>query len=94
MQTRRTIETLLRHAVACGSNSVWVAPSRLVARNVLKLMLITSCLLASSAQAQIRAYVTNVSSDMVSVIDTATNTAVATIPVGPTVGGLQKTVRC
>jgi YVTN family beta-propeller protein len=36
----------------------------------------------AAAQAQIRAYVTNASSDTVSVIDTATNTVVATVPVG------------
>src|SRR5438128_5291975 len=37
----------------------------------------------ATAQAQTRAYVTNESSNTVSVIDTATNTVVATIPVGP-----------
>ena len=36
----------------------------------------------ATAQAQTRAYVTNVFSNTVSVIDTATNTVVATIPVG------------
>src|SRR5256886_13710269 len=36
----------------------------------------------ATAQAQTRAYVTNESSNTVSVIDTATNTVVATIPVG------------
>ncbi len=35
-----------------------------------------------TAQAQTRAYVTDISSNTVSVIDTATNTVVATIPVG------------
>jgi YVTN family beta-propeller protein len=36
----------------------------------------------TTAQAQTRAYVTNYASNTVSVIDTATNTVVATIPVG------------
>ena len=36
----------------------------------------------ATAQAQTRAYVTNDGSNTVSVIDTATNTVVATIPVG------------
>src|SRR5205814_8582260 len=36
----------------------------------------------ATAQAQTRAYVTNNGSNTVSVIDTATNTVVATIPVG------------
>jgi YVTN family beta-propeller protein len=36
----------------------------------------------STAQAQTRAYVTNWGSSTVTVIDTATNTVVATIPVG------------
>jgi YVTN family beta-propeller protein len=40
----------------------------------------------TTAQAQTRAYVTNFSSNSVSVIDTATNTVVATIPVGDPYG--------
>src|SRR5262245_26774401 len=38
---------------------------------------------ASPAKAQVNAYVVNSSSASVSVVDTATNTVVATIPVGP-----------
>jgi YVTN family beta-propeller protein len=70
--------------VACGYNRVWVnGPlSKLVVRSVLKVMLITWCLLVNSAQAQTRAYVTNGSSNTISVIDTASETVVATIPVG------------
>jgi YVTN family beta-propeller protein len=46
------------------------------------LLSIGAGLSTATAQAQIRAYVTNVSSDTVSVIDTPTNTVVATVPVG------------
>ena len=42
----------------------------------------------ATAQAQTRAYVTNLGSNTVSVIDTATNTVVATIPVGLTPVGI------
>src|SRR5438128_7697869 len=42
----------------------------------------------ATAQAQTRAYVTNAADSTVSVIDTATNTVVATIPVGQTPFGV------
>ena len=48
---------------------------------VLSLITVTG-LGTATAQAQTRAYVANFGSDTVSVIDTATNTVVATIPVG------------
>jgi YVTN family beta-propeller protein len=49
MQTSRTIEKLLHHSAACGSNGVWAnAPSVLIMRNVLKLALMASCLLITS----------------------------------------------
>src|SRR5690349_3765330 len=83
MQNSRMMKNFLRHAVARGSNNVGENVfSGLVIRNVLKLTLMSSCLLANAAQAQFRAYVSNVSSNDVSLIDTATNTVVATIPVG------------
>jgi YVTN family beta-propeller protein len=83
MRTPRTIKKLLRHPKTDGRNDV-CASVRLVVvvRNVLKLALMTSCLLASSAQAQQFAYVTNSGSSSVSVVDTATNTVKATIGVG------------
>src|SRR5437762_6569373 len=37
----------------------------------------------ATAQAQIRAYVANADTNTVSVVDTASNTVLATIPVGP-----------
>ena len=46
------------------------------------LLLMGAGLDTATAQAQTRAYVTNIISNTVSVIDTATNTVVATIPVG------------
>ena len=42
----------------------------------------------SEAEIQVSAYVTNQSSNNVSVIDTATNTVVGTIPVGSTPNGV------
>ena len=46
---------------------------------------------AALAQTQTRGYVTNESSNNVSVIDTATNTVVATIPVGAQPRGIAVT---
>ena len=46
------------------------------------LLLMGAGLDTATAQARTRAYVTNIISNTVSVIDTATNTVVATIPIG------------
>jgi len=83
MRTPLTIETSLRHLPLRDANGVWAkARWRLVVRSVLTLALIASGLLVNSAQAQTFAYVTNFSSDSVSVINTATNTVTGTVGVG------------
>src|SRR5271170_6497614 len=74
---------LSRHLLKKGQEiimkrrSVWFSLSAVCA-----LFLLGMALLAVPAQAQTRAYVTNASSNSVSVIDTASNTVVATVGVG------------
>ena len=49
---------------------------------LITLLLVFCGLSGATAHAQVRAYVTNTDCDTVAVIDTVTNTVVATIPVG------------
>src|SRR5260370_11215354 len=83
MRTSRSAENALLHPEIRASKGVWSkAPLGFVVKNVWKLALVISCLLATSAQAQYFAYVTNSGSSSVSVVDTATNRVKATIGVG------------
>lgn len=52
------------------------------------LMLLSRLAVAEAADATARVYVANISSNDVSVIDTATNTVIATVPVGGTPDGI------
>ena len=91
----RTKQSLMKRVNNQGSFTTTCKPSdgtsyQLLHRTIWQHLSIVLFLLLSmgiglgtaTAQAQTRAYVTNNGSNTVSVIDTATNTVVATIPVG------------
>jgi YVTN family beta-propeller protein len=76
----RTKQSLMRRLN--NQSSLTGISYQLSHRTIWQHLSIVLFLLLSTTQAQTRAYVTDSGSDTVSVIDTATNTVVATIPVG------------
>ena len=72
----------MRNRVSCYPIQSRVAAITLAWLRALSLGLLGVMLVSAPAEAKPFAYVTNIASNTVSVIDTATNTVVATVPVG------------